>query len=98
MSISGFMPSISDPQGVDGSSVGAAGWTQAVTSLPYIQLSQFGRCKEKLVPGQLRGNRFQLRVRGVRGSAAEALQGRNLSGALIGIEAFIRVSLGAATV
>eukprot|EP00438_Fugacium_kawagutii_P031347 Skav215371 [mRNA] locus=scaffold1391:833297:847809:- [translate_table: standard] len=48
-----------------------AGWAEAVTSLPYIQLSHFGRCKDKLVPGQLRGNRFQLRVRGVRGSPEE---------------------------
>jgi len=56
---------------VPASAVTEAALRAAVAYLPYLQLSKFERCRQRLVPGQLRGNRFILRVRGVRGSAAE---------------------------
>ena len=56
---------------VPASAVSEAALRSAVASLPYIELSHFGRSKQRLLPGQLRGNRFIIRVRGVRGSLSE---------------------------
>ncbi|CAK9019441.1 unnamed protein product [Durusdinium trenchii] len=48
--------------------------------LPYMEVNHFRRCPKRLVPGQLKGNRFILRVRGVSPSAVpaamESLQSR----------------------
>ena len=56
---------------VPASAVSEAALRSAVSSLPYIELSHFCRSKQRLLPGQLRGNRFIIRVRGVRSSVSE---------------------------
>ena len=60
------------------SAVSEASLKAAVTSLPYLAVSHFRLCRQRLVPGQLKGNRFIIRVRGVKASqvpeAMESLQ------------------------